>query len=382
MATGLLTPEWPAFLSLLSAAFLPFWPMIHMRFDEEHNPIWGKIDRVLPWLPGAFIGLALLFDIIAHLTYNTGHQRVIARIDADMSIFSRLAVSLTGWTSWALLLMLGLGLHLAVTATVLDEGGDIAGDSHRMHDGVLILFGIFWIMLLFALFPSDPFPSVEGFVIPEEVPFPPSLWNVMLMAPTTLLAGWLIGFGILHLADRGVDQSRHADFECLRQEDVATRLPLGEAESLSGLFLPGRDRQKAAPDDLRHIGGSEEEKCDLDARQTVDRQVGRDEQREHHRGKEEHADQGHAANHFDEGDARPANGALRRSASECEEDCQRKGADHRDTRKQQCNRKAAPLFHRHIGKACKPAAQQKDCGCNRSKPCKAEAAAPKSRRER
>ena len=201
MATGLLTPEWPAFLSLVSAAFLPFWPMIHMRFDDEHHPIWGKIDRVLPWLPGAFIGLALLFDIIAHLTFNTGHQRVIARIDADMSIFSRLAVSLTGWTSWALLLMLGLGLHLAVTATVLDEGGDIAGDSHRMHDGVLILFGIFWIMLLFALFPSDPFPSVEGFVVPEEVPFPPSLWNVMLMAPTILLAGWLIGFGILHLAD-------------------------------------------------------------------------------------------------------------------------------------------------------------------------------------
>ncbi len=201
MAGGLLSPEWPAFLSLLVAAFLPFWPMIHMRFDNAHHPIWSKIDHYLPWFPGILVGLALVFDIIAHLSLDTDHQRVAMRLTEEYSLISRLAVAMTGWTTWALLVMLGLGLHLAVTTSVLDEGGDIAGDSHRMHDGVLIWFGVFWCLMMFALLPSDPFPETGNLVIPAEVPAPPSMWNVLIMAPTLLLGGWLIGFGILHLTD-------------------------------------------------------------------------------------------------------------------------------------------------------------------------------------
>ena len=201
MAGALLSPEWPAFLSLLVAAFLPFWPMIHMRLDESRHWVWGKIDHYLPWAPGLLVGLALIFDIIAHLSLDMEQQRVAMRIDEGYSIISRLAIAMTGWTSWALLVMLGLGLHLAITTSVLDEGGDIGGDSHRMHDGVLIWFGVFWCLMMFALLPADPFPEMGSMPIPAEVPEPASMWNVLLMTPTLLLAGWLIGFGILQLSD-------------------------------------------------------------------------------------------------------------------------------------------------------------------------------------
>ena len=175
--------------------------MIHLRLDDEHHPFWNKLDHILPWLPGLFIGLSFLLDIIAHLSLDMDYQRVATRLTEDTPVISRLAVAMSGWTSWALLVMIGLGIHLAITSSVLDQKGDISGDSHRMHDGVLIWFGIFWVMLLFGLLPADPFPSADSLTNPIEVAVPPSMWSVLLMTPTLLLAGWLIGFGILQLAD-------------------------------------------------------------------------------------------------------------------------------------------------------------------------------------
>ena len=200
MAGALLSPEWFAFASLISGAILVFWPMIHMRLNDEHHPLWLKIDHYLPWLPGLSIFLVWLLDIIAHLTLDMDQQRVATRLTEDSSIISRLAVALTGWTSWALLVMIGFGAHLAMTVTVLDQRGEIAGDSHRIHDAAIIWFGVFWVMMMFALMPANPFQHVS-FDIPSEIPPPPSMWDVLLMTPTILLAGWMIGFGILHLAD-------------------------------------------------------------------------------------------------------------------------------------------------------------------------------------
>ena len=50
-------------------------------------------------------------------------------------------------------------------------------------------------------------------------------------------------------------------------------------------------------------------------------------------------------------------------------------------REKQCDRQAAPLLHRHKGKAREPAAQQKHRDRDRAEPGKTEAAAPKSRDE-
>src|SRR3546814_395484 len=128
-------------------------------------------------------------------------------------------------------------------------------------------------------------------------------------------------------------------------------LPFGEAESVRGLGLPDGNRQQAAPDDLGHIGGSEEYERELDARQAVDREIRGHEQRKQDRSEEEHPDQRRSANQLDEDDARPANAAPRRPAAEREEYGQRKRADNREAREQQCDWQAAPLLHRDIGKA-------------------------------
>src|SRR3546814_8488960 len=95
---------------------------------------------------------------------------------------------------------------------------------------------------------------------------------------------------VLDLADRSIDQPGHADFQRLRQQDMAPRLPFGEAESVRGLGLPDGNRQQAAPDDLGHIGGSEEYERELDARQAVDRELRGHEQRKQDRSQEEHPD--------------------------------------------------------------------------------------------
>lgn len=121
--------------------------------------------------------------------------------------------------------------------------------------------------------------------------------------------------------------------------------------SVRGLGLPDGNRQQAAPDDLGHIGGSEEYERELDARQAVDREIRGHEQRKQDRSEEEHPDQRRSANQLDEDDARPANAAPRRPAAEREEYGQRKRADNREAREQQCDRQAAPLLHRDIGKA-------------------------------
>src|SRR3546814_5463744 len=91
---------------------------------------------------------------------------------------------------------------------------------------------------------------------------------------------------VLDLADRSIDQPGHADFQRLRQQDMAPRLPFGEAESVRGLGLPDGNRQQAAPDDLGHIGGSEEYERELDARQAVDREIRGHEQRKQDRSEE------------------------------------------------------------------------------------------------
>src|SRR3546814_1957035 len=50
---------------------------------------------------------------------------------------------------------------------------------------------------------------------------------------------------VLDLADRSIDQPGHANFQRLRQQDMAPRLLFGEAESVRGL---GRDRKSTRPD--------------------------------------------------------------------------------------------------------------------------------------
>ena len=85
--------------------------------------------------------------------------------------------------------------------------------------------------------------------------------------------------------------------------------------------------------------------------QAVDREIGGHEQREQDRSEKQYPDQWRSANQLDEGDARPANAAPRRPAAEREEYGQWKSADHRKAREQQCDREAAPLLHRDIGKA-------------------------------
>src|SRR3546814_15146390 len=95
---------------------------------------------------------------------------------------------------------------------------------------------------------------------------------------------------------------------------MAPRLPFGEAESVRGLGLPDGNRQQAAPDDLGHIGGSEEYERELDARQAVDREIRGHEQRQQARSEGEQPRQRRSPNTPDEDDHRPTTTTPRRPA--------------------------------------------------------------------
>ena len=124
----------------------------------------------------------------------------------------------------------------------------------------------------------------------------------------------------LNVADESVDQRRDHQRQRLRQHDQPGAPPIAEAQRIGRLDLALRDRLQPAAHDFGEIGGGEQDERDLRAQQLVDRHAGRQEQRQHDRGHEQHRDQRHAAHQLDIGDADRAHRRQFRAPAERQQD--------------------------------------------------------------
>src|SRR5438309_2020660 len=148
--------------------------------------------------------------------------------------------------------------------------------------------------------------------------------------------------GVLEEADDGVDQRRHRDAQCLRQDHRAGLLPVSQAHSIRRFILLLWNRLQSAAHYLRQVGGGEEDQRDLRAQQLVDRHAGGQEQRQHDRSHEQDRDQRHAADQLDEADAQRLDHRHARATAEREQDRERKGKRDAEGAQQQGEYQPAP----------------------------------------
>ena len=126
--------------------------------------------------------------------------------------------------------------------------------------------------------------------------------------------------GVLEEADEGVDDAGDRDLERLRQDDEPHRLPVAEAHRLAGLVLPIGDRLQPAADHLGHVGGREHRDDDHHPDQLIQRDLGRQEERQQDDRDEEQRDQRHAPDELDEPDREPADDGHARAPAQRQDD--------------------------------------------------------------
>ena len=131
--------------------------------------------------------------------------------------------------------------------------------------------------------------------------------------------------GVLEGADEGVDDRRHHQAQRLRQDDLALRLPVAQAERLRGLDLALGQRLQTAAHHLGQVGRGEQRHADQHAQQHVDGAALRHEQWQHERGHEQHRDQRHATDQLDVEHAQRADAGQARLAPERHQHRQREG---------------------------------------------------------
>ena len=148
--------------------------------------------------------------------------------------------------------------------------------------------------------------------------------------------------GILEQRDEAVDEAGDDVAQRLRHHDQRRRLPPGQAERACRFPLPARDRLQAAADHLGLIGAGKQRDADQGAHQTVDREAGRNEQRQHVGCEEQHRDQRHAAPEFDEGDRENPDQRNRRAPAKRQRDADRHRGDDAGDRHHQRHQKPAP----------------------------------------
>ena len=120
----------------------------------------------------------------------------------------------------------------------------------------------------------------------------------------------------MNVDEQVVDERRDHRDERLRHHHVALQLPVAQAERPRRLELAARQRLQPAAHRLGHVGGLEQDEPDRDAPERIDAPAGRQHQRKHEGGDEQHGDERHAAHELDVGVASErSNGICERRAS-------------------------------------------------------------------
>ena len=141
--------------------------------------------------------------------------------------------------------------------------------------------------------------------------------------------------------------------------------PIRQAERLRRLVLAARDRRQPTAHDLRHIGRSEQRDADQRAQKLVRRQALRNEQRQHHARHEQHRDQRHAADEFDESHREKSYRRHIGAAGERQQNTERQGHHDAHGRDYDCDQDAAPERGRDVDQAKARRPAQKDIGHDR-----------------
>ena len=129
--------------------------------------------------------------------------------------------------------------------------------------------------------------------------------------------------GVLHQRDELVGHRGQRNANGLRQHDEAGRAPVAEAQRGRGLVLAFGHRLQAAAHGFRHVGGDHQAEPDHGAREAIDADARRHDQRQQDRGEENHRDDRHAAPELDEDHRDHADHRQLRLAPEREQDAER-----------------------------------------------------------